>query len=84
MGPHELHLDHQCFWGRCPSHHLIPTYTNLGASGTADYLTLLQIFLSVEYQKNPVISLVESDSTLPAKDIFSQLLRKYEPPKWDE
>ena len=31
---------------RCPSHYLIPTYTNLGASGTADHVTLLRLLFS--------------------------------------
>ena len=33
--------------GRCPSHHLIPTHSNLGASGTADHVTLLRLFIVV-------------------------------------
>ena len=28
----------------CPSHHHTSTYTHIGASGTADHLTLLQLF----------------------------------------
>ena len=30
--------------GHCTYHHLIPTYTNLGAWGTADHLPLLRLF----------------------------------------
>ena len=32
--------DHQSLWGHC---HLIPTYTNLGASDNTDHLALLRL-----------------------------------------
>ena len=34
----------------CCSHHLIPTYSNLGASGTADHVTLLRLFITAPAQ----------------------------------
>ena len=37
-------VGHWPFRGRCSSHRLILTYTNIGASGTADHATLLQLF----------------------------------------
>ena len=37
-----LSIGNLSFWGHCPCH-LIPSCTNLGASGTADHLTLLRI-----------------------------------------
>ena len=36
-------IGHWPLWGRCPSHHHISTYTNIGASGTADHVTLLRL-----------------------------------------
>ena len=33
--------------GRCPSNHLTPTYTHTGATGTADHLTLLRLFVLI-------------------------------------
>ena len=34
---------------RCPPHHLIHAYTNLGAPGTADFLTLFRLLAPVYY-----------------------------------
>ena len=36
-------IGHRLLQGRCPSHHLTPSYTHIGATGTADHLTLLQL-----------------------------------------
>ena len=39
--------------GRCPTNHLTPTYTHIGATGTADHLTLLQLlFLNFIFPKS--------------------------------
>ena len=40
-------MGHRPLQGRCPSHDLIPTYTNLGASGTADHVTLLRLLIHI-------------------------------------
>ena len=38
-------IGHLPLWGRCPSTiYYITTYTNRGASGTADHITLLRLF----------------------------------------
>ena len=37
-------VGHRPFRGRCSSHRLILTYTNIGASGTAEHVTLLRLF----------------------------------------
>ena len=35
---------HRSMASFCPSYHLTPTYTHIGATGTADHLTLLRLF----------------------------------------
>ena len=39
-----LSIGHRPLRGRCPSHHHTSTYTHIGATGTADHLTLLRLF----------------------------------------
>ena len=43
-GSNKNSIGHRLLRGRCPSHHLTPSYTHLGATGTADHLTLLRLF----------------------------------------
>ena len=38
-----LSIGHRPLRGRCPSHHHTSTYTHIGATGTADHLTLLRL-----------------------------------------
>ena len=40
-----LSIGHRLLRGRCPSHHHTPTYTHIGATGTADHLTLLRLLI---------------------------------------
>merc|ERR1712121_624089 len=42
-----LSIGHRLLRGRCPSHHHTPTYTHIAATGTADHLTLLRLFLFI-------------------------------------
>ena len=35
-------IGHRPLRDRCPSNHLMPTYTHLGVTGTTDYLMLLR------------------------------------------
>ena len=37
-------ISHRPLWGCCPSHHYTFTSTIMGATGTADHLTLLRLF----------------------------------------
>ena len=39
-----LSIGHRPHWGRCPSYHHTPTYIHIGATGTADHLTLLRLW----------------------------------------
>ena len=39
-----LSIGHRPLRGRCPSHHHTSTDTHVGATGTADHLTLLRLF----------------------------------------
>ena len=48
-GSNKISIGHRPFRGRCPTHHLTPTYTHIGATGTADHLTLLRLFLIYWY-----------------------------------
>ena len=43
-GSNKNSIGHRLLRGRCPSQHLTPSYTHLGATGTADHLTLLRLF----------------------------------------
>ena len=43
-GSNKNSIGHRPLRGRCPSNHLTPTYTHIGATGTADHLTLLRLF----------------------------------------
>ena len=42
-GSNKNSIGHRLLRGRCPSHHLTPSYTHIGATGTADHLTLLRL-----------------------------------------
>ena len=44
-GSNKISIGHRPLWGHCPTNHLTPTYTHIGATGTADHLTLLRLFL---------------------------------------
>ena len=42
-GSNKNSIGHRLLRGRCPFHHLTPSYTHLRATGTADHLTLLRL-----------------------------------------
>ena len=64
-------IGHRPLQGRCPSHHLIPTYTNLGASGTADHVTLLRLFSFIHvFESARGKCIIQPYSVLATLDIF--------------
>ena len=44
-------IGHRPLRGRCPSNHHTPTYTHIGATGTADHLTLLRLFFFLYHSR---------------------------------
>ena len=46
-----LSIGHWSLLGRCPPYHRTSTYTHIGATGTADHLTLLRLFSIILLQK---------------------------------
>ena len=45
-GSNKDSIGHRPLWGRCPSNYLTPSYTHIGATGTADHRTLWRLFIS--------------------------------------